>query len=106
MYRKEEAGIERAALRMLVEQEGAAMLPELRHCLKRGKPRKVAQEAFNQMLRLGARAMSIVEEMFASEHWTERKAAVGLLKRWGKLTPEQVEKARSDSHVAVRRAAD
>ena len=106
LYRGENPGIKRAALRMLADQEGAAMLPELRDCLKKGKPRKVAQEAFNQMLRLGDQATSMVEEMFASEHWTERKAAVGLLKRWGKLTPEQIEQARSDPHVAVQQATN
>jgi len=105
LYREGNASVKRAALRMLMDQKGVQMLPELRECLRRGKPRKIAQEAFNQMFRLGGKALAGVEEMFASEHWTERKAAVSLLRRWGELTPEQIEQARSDPHVAVRRSA-
>jgi hypothetical protein len=42
--------------------------------------------------------------MFASELWMERRAAVGLLKYWKKLTPEQVQQAKDDVHVGVREA--
>ena len=44
-------------------------------------------------------------EMLESEHWGERKAAVGLLRQWGKLTDTQRDKALADPHVAVRHAA-
>ncbi|MEE8397877.1 MAG: HEAT repeat domain-containing protein [Desulfobacterales bacterium] len=97
--------VRRAALRMLVRQKGAEMLPELRQCLQKGRPRKLAQEAFQQMYRLGDDALSTVQEMFTSESWPERKAAVSLLRRWGKLLPAQIEQARSDPHMAVRQAA-
>jgi hypothetical protein len=66
----------------------------------------VAQEAFWQMERLGNAALPVALEMLASEHWTERKAAVCLLRRWGKLTAGQKAKAEQDSHVAVRHAAN
>ena len=45
-------------------------------------------------------------EMLASADWLERKAAVCLLLRWGKLTEQQRQKARADEHVAVRAAAE
>ncbi len=93
------------AVRILARQKGPAFLPELRRCLREG-PRKVAQEAFWQMYRLGQAAMPTVEEMLASDHWTERKAAVCLLRRWGKLTLKLKARAESDSHVAVRHAAN
>jgi len=55
------------------------------------------------MLRLEDTALA--EEMLASTEWTERKAAASLLRRWGRLTPEQKEQAEHDEHVAVRHAA-
>jgi len=79
-------------------------LPDLRRCLREGRPRKVAQEAFRQMLRLGDQAEPVALEMLESERWTERKAAAALLRRWGKLTPAQKARAEQDSHVAVRHA--
>jgi len=82
------------------------MLPELRQCLQKGKPRKIAQEAFRQMYRLGDEALTTVHDMFISGFWTERKAAVCLLKRWNKLLPAQIEQANSDPHIAVRQAAN
>jgi len=94
-----------AALRMLSRRKGEAFLPELRRCLREGKPGKVASEAFRQMLRLGNVAVPTAEEMLTSEHWPERKAAVALLRRWGKLTDEQRTRAEADSHIAVRLAA-
>ena len=94
-----------AALRLLVRERGAAMLPELRRCLREGRPGKLAREAFKQMLRLGDAALPAAQEMLSSDCWTERKAAVTLLDAWGKLTPEQRAAASRDPHVAVREAA-
>ena len=45
-------------------------------------------------------------EMLESADWLERKAAVCLLRRWGKLTEEQRQLAQADEHVAVRAAAE
>jgi RNA polymerase sigma-70 factor (ECF subfamily) len=100
------ASVRAAAVRILARQKGAAFLPELRRCLREGRPRKVAQEAFWRVYRFGETAMPMVREMLESEHWTERKAAVCLLRRWGILTPEQKKRAQADPHVAVRHAAD
>ena len=105
LFRKGTPSVRRAALRMLARQKGANLLPELRQCLRVGQPGKVAQEAFRQMLRLRDAALPTAEEMFESEHWTERKAATCLLKQWGKLTQEQHARAKEDPHVAVRHAA-
>jgi len=97
--------IRAGALRILARQRGSAFLPELRRCLRDGRPRKVAREAFREMQRLGDAARPIAEEMLHSSHWTERKAAVGLLRRWGGLTQDLEAQARRDPHVAVRLAA-
>ena len=105
LFRDGRAGIRAAAVRICARQKGAAFLPKLRRCLREGKPGKVARQAFWQMLRLGDAALPTVEEMFESDHWTERKAAVGLLRRWGKLTPEHKARAKNDPHVAVRMVA-
>lgn len=94
-----------AAVRLLAKAKGASALPELRRLLREGRPRKLAQEACRQMLRLGEAAYGTAREMLESEHWTERKAAVVLLRRWGRLSQRQAERARSDPHVAVRKAA-
>ena len=93
-------------LRERAAEEGAALMPQLRAFLNEGKPRKLAQEAFWLMLRLGDAAEPAAQEMFSSSNWTERKAATCLLRRWGKLTREQHATARNDSHIAVRFAAD
>jgi len=95
-----------AAVRALARERGAAFIPELRDCLREDQPRKVAQEAFWQMHRLGDDAVPAAEEMLESEHWPERKAAVCLLRRWGKLPPEQKAHAEADEHIAVRHAAN
>jgi len=95
-----------AAVRALARENGAAFIPELRRCLCEGRPRKVAQEAFWQMFRLRDAARPAVEQMLESEHWTERKAALCLLRRWGTLTPEQQEQGEADEHIAVRHAAN
>ncbi|MHC4562680.1 MAG: sigma-70 family RNA polymerase sigma factor [Planctomycetota bacterium] len=95
-----------ASLRKLARDAGAEFLPELRRVLREGRPRKVAREAFWQMRRMGEAAMPIALEMLESEHWTERKAAVCLLRRWGQLTDEQHDRASQDSHIAVRHGAD
>jgi hypothetical protein len=94
-----------AATRILARQQGAAVLPRLREYLAAGRPRKVAQEAFWQVHRLREEARSMVEEMRRSPLWTERRAAVSLLRRWGELTPSQQSEAEADPHVAVRHAA-
>jgi len=97
----------RAALvRRLAQERGAAFLPELRRFLAEGQPRKVSQEAFWQMFGLRDAAMPVAQEMLASEAWPERKAALCLLRRWGKLSPRQQAQARKDAHPAVRHAAD
>jgi len=95
-----------AALRTLALEKGAALVPELRACLRDGTPRKVAQEAFWQMHKLGDAALPTVEQMARSEHWTERKAAFALLRRWRKLTPELKALGDADPCVAVRHAAN
>jgi len=95
-----------AAVRKLARTKGRPFLPELRQYLREGRPRKVAQEAFWQVYRLRDAAMPVVLEMLDSEHWTERKAALCLLRRWGKLTREQKKCGESDSHIAVRHAAN
>ena len=94
-----------AALRKLARDAGADFLPELRRVLREGRPKKVAREAFGQMRRLRVAAMPTALEMLESEHWTERKAAVGLLRRWHKLTDAQRNRAKTDPHMAVRHAA-
>ncbi len=106
LFRDGTPAVRAAAVRILARQKGTEFLPELRRCLSEGRPRKVAQEAFWQVYRLRDAAMPAVEEMLGSENWTERKAAVCLLRRWGKLTPEQKAQAENDSHVAVRTASD
>lgn len=94
-----------AAVRLLASAKGASALPVLRRLLREGRPRKVAQEAFGRMRRLRDAAHDTALAMLESEHWTERKAAVALLRRWGKLTPDLAERAESDPHPAVRKAA-
>jgi len=43
--------------------------------------------------------------MFDSDDWKERKAAVGLMRRWGTLTETQQKRAADDPHIAVQHAA-
>lgn len=105
LYREGDPVVRIAAMRVLARDRGAAFLPELRECLRRGKPGKLASDAFWLMHGFGDQARPIVEEMLGSEHWTERKAAVCLLRRWGSLSEEQKTSAKSDPHVAVRQAA-
>jgi hypothetical protein len=57
------------------------------------------------MQRLGEAAMPTVRQMLDSDHWTERKAAYCLLRRWKVLTPELRQRGQADTHVAVRHAA-
>ena len=94
--------IRAAAVRLLARARGAAYLPQLREFLAEGKPRKVAQEAFWQMHALRDQAEPTARTMLSSEHWTERKAGVCLLRRWGCLTDEERHKALADEHIAVR----
>lgn len=93
-------------LRKLVARSGAAALPELRRCLAEGVPRKLAREAFWRMHELREAAEPLAMEMLESPQWAERKAAVCLLRRWGKLGLEQKARAVADPHVAVRHAAN
>ncbi len=94
-----------AAVRILARQKSTTFLPELRRILRECRPGKVAREAFRQMLRLGDAGQSTANEMLGSDAWTERKAAVALMRRWGSLTPEQRARAKKDPHIAVRLAA-
>jgi HEAT repeat protein len=94
-----------AAIAGLARQSDAGAIDELRACLRPGRPGKVARRAFREMLRLGEPALPTVRAMLGSPEWPERKAAVGLLKRWGALTPQDVAAATNDPHVAVRHAA-
>jgi RNA polymerase sigma-70 factor, ECF subfamily len=98
-----------AALRILARERGEAILPQLRSCLADGRPRKVAQEAFRQVDRLvgrpGGAALPMLQEMLVSPLWTERKAAVCLLRRRGELTDVQRQTAEADEHRAVQQAA-
>ena len=63
LLRQGTPSIRAAALRKLAGEQGAEFLPELRRCLRAGRPRKVAQEAFWQMYRLGDAAMSAAQDM-------------------------------------------
>ncbi len=105
LLREGTPAVRAAAVRLLAKAKGASALPELRRLLREGRPRKVAQEAMRRMLRLGEAAHATAREMLESEHWTERKAAVVLLRRWGKLSQSDAERAGRDPHVAVRKAA-
>ena len=104
LFREGTPSVRAAALRILAQQKGEAFLPELRRCLREGRPAKVASEAFWRFLRLGDAAVPTAEKMLESEHWTERKAAACLLKRWGKLTADQRARGLNDPHIAVRQA--
>ena len=106
LFRAGDPRMRKAALRILARQRGANFLPELRRCLGGGRPRfgEVARSAFWQMYKLGEDAEPTAREMLASDDWLERKAAVCLLKRWGKLSDEERQRAETDEHVAVRRA--
>ena len=96
-----------SAVRITARQQGAAALPLLRRSLagSASHKREVGRMAFREMLRIGDAAIPMVENMFDSEDWAERKAAVCLLRRRGRLTPEQKARAESDPHIAVRHAA-
>jgi len=95
----------RMSLRKLVETQGAEAIPELRRTLRETRPQQAAREAFRQMRRMRERALPDVLEMLSSEYWGERKAAVGLLRQWSRLTDSQRENALADPHIAVRHAA-
>ncbi len=124
-----------AGVRILARRDGGRAIPRLRMLLRETCPRKVAQAAFWEMLRMRSpnvlrrceravrsggtaettlqemhrareQALSTAREMLASEHWGERKAAVCLLRRWGELTVEEKACAKKDEHVAVRHAAE
>ena len=107
LYRGGPPQLKKAAVRILARQRKEAFLPELRKCLGSGKPRQgeVACEAFWEMHRMGEAAEPTAAQMLESDDWLQRKAAVCLLRRWGKLTQAQRRKAQQDEHVAVRQAA-
>ena len=104
VWRDNTRGAGAAALRILARQKGAEFIPELRQVLRKGKPVKVAREAFWAMHKLRDAAIPTVREMLESEHWTERKAALSLLQRWNLLADADRARALKDPHPAVRLA--
>lgn len=96
---------QQTALKELIAEQGERVIPVLRWCLRRARPQKVVRTAFRWMRHFKDAAMPAVLEMLVSEHWGERKAAVGLLRQWGLLTDAQRRRALADPHVAVRHAA-
>jgi len=94
-----------AAIRVLAHKRGMDFAEELRACLRAGKPKKVAREALEQLQRLGEQAEPLVREMLTSKHWSERKAALTLLHRWGRLGTDILERVKTDSHIALRKLA-
>ncbi len=96
---------QRTVLKELIAEQGAAVIPILRQVLRRARPAKPATTAFRWMRHFKEAAEPAAPEMLESEHWGERKAAVGLLRQWGKLTDAQRERALADPHIAVRHAA-
>jgi len=104
-YMEGPPAVRAAALQVLVRRRGQAAIPELRRCLRAGSPRKLAAVAFRAMARIGPLAEAEVTDMLQSDAWTERKAAIALLRRWRKLTPRHRAAAAQDAHPAVRDAA-
>ena len=104
VWRSNTRGAGAAALRILARQKGAEFIPELRQVLREGKPVRIAREAFWAMHNLRDAAVPTVREMLESEHWTERKAAVSLLRRWNLLADTDRARALKDPHPAVRLA--
>ena len=99
-------GMRAMMVRDLARRRGAGFIPELRALLHGGEPKKVARYAFRQLRRLRDAALPAALKMLESEHWGERKAALCLLRQWGKLTKDQQARGRKDPHPAVRHAAD
>ena len=97
--------VQASATKVLTKSRGAAYLPELRHQLAEGRS-ALSRAAFWSVYRLRTEAEPMVEEMFASKNWKERKAAVCLWRRWNLLTDERKSLALADEHVAVQRAAE
>jgi RNA polymerase sigma factor (sigma-70 family) len=104
VWRGNTRGAGAAALRILARQMGDELVTELRQVLREGKPVKVAREAFWAMHKLRDAAIPTVREMLESEHWTERKAAVCLLRRWNLLADADRAHALKDQCAAVRLA--
>ena len=96
---------QQATLKELIAEQGEGVIPILRRCLRVAWPQKVTRTAFRWMRHFKDAAEPAALEMLESEHWGERKAAVGLLRQWGKLTDVQRERALADTHIAVRHAA-
>lgn len=105
LYRDGTPAVQAAALHVLAGRQGATMIGELRECLRGGRPRKVAHVAVKALRRLRPEADSVVRDMLNSPHWTERKAAVSILRRWGELTDAMRAAAATDPHPAVRGSA-
>lgn len=76
-------GIRVAAIKILSAQKGSAFLGELRVHVKRGG--KIARTAVSEMVRLKEQAASLAEDMMASGDCRERRAAVVVLRRLGRL---------------------
>jgi len=105
-YRQGSPLLRAAAIRILAHLRGLDFLPELRRTLRECRPRKASDEAYRQMLGMGEAALATACEMLESSHWTERRAAVGLLRHWGLLAEDQRDRAQADPHIAVRLAAE
>lgn len=93
------------ALRELARSRGADAIPELQRRLV-DAPAKVAREAWRLLLQMGAAADEALGAMLSADHWAQRKAAVSILRRRGKLNAQQLAAAKQDPHLAVRRAAE
>ena len=96
---------QRTVLKELIAEQGPAVIPILRQVLRRARSAQPTTTAFRWMRHFEEAAEPAVLEMLISEHWGERKAAIGLLRQWGKLTDAQREEALADPHIAVRHAA-
>ncbi|MCX5759796.1 MAG: sigma-70 family RNA polymerase sigma factor [Candidatus Hydrogenedentes bacterium] len=105
MFREGTPAVQVAAMRYLVRLRGVEFLPELRRCIREGKPSKVAEEALKELMGLGEQIRPELEEMLNADHWAERRAAVVVLGASGKLTAAQIETLATDRHIAVRNAA-
>jgi len=105
LYRDGTPAVQAAALQAMARSKRAGALGELRRALRNGRPKNLARVAFKELLRLRPDSEALVTEMPASKHWTERKAAAGILRRWGTLSDADLAKLSADPHVAVRAGA-
>ena len=100
-------GVRSAAYNILVHQKGTAALPYLQRGLGHTRPRnsKAARSAYRHLVKMGEQITPEIQTWLNDDNWLLRKAAASLLKRWGKLAPDQQDRLANDSHVAVRHAA-